>query len=98
MRGSGTDEFGDPTGEGQPIATGLIASVIEQNRQVYNAAESRLDTVRQITGRFKPKTDIKISDQVKNEKTGDIYVVAGKHMPANVVGEPDVVVELTRNA
>jgi hypothetical protein len=97
LRGDGEDQFGDPTGEGHPIATNQIASVIEQNRQVYDAANSRLDTVRQIKGRFKSGTDIKISDQVKNENTGDIYVVAGKHMPSNIVAKPDVVVELTRN-
>ena len=89
------NDYGDEI-EGTTVElSGVSGSVIERARKVFNPADGRVATIRELTGRFPHGTDIQDGDRVKDEKTEEIFVVSSVFRGSNAVVKSDVVVDLT---
>lgn len=81
-RGTTSDGFGDEVDDNNtPAATGVIASLIEQSRQVFVAAENRFTRIRMVTGRVTGDVDVIETDRLKDERTGKFYLVEAVSQP-----------------
>jgi hypothetical protein len=98
LRGtSAENEYGDEVESQDVHLTNVIGSVIEKSSKVYNPSDSRVVTVRTLTGRFAFGTDIQDGDRIKDEKTNVTYLVSSVNTSTSLVNNPDLVVELTAN-
>jgi len=84
LRGSSEDEFGDATDTETVLASGILASLHKLDERTSSLASDRLQQLGMYAVRMKYGTDVQISDRIKDEKTGDVYVVA------DVVSDPSV--------
>lgn len=90
-RGSTTDSYGDDLDDNSTtIASGQIASIIEQSRRAFLPAENRLTVVENATGRVKAGTDITEGDRIKDERSGRWYFVEGLSNPDTPRGRSDI--------
>lgn len=90
-RGSTTDEYADDVDDNSaPIASGVLASIVEQSRRVFLPVENRMTVVMNATGRVKSGTDITEGDRVKDEKTDRFYYVEGVSNPQVTRGLSDI--------
>lgn len=96
LRGETLDEYGDPVDSDIPVRGGVPVSLIERDRRVYVAAESRTTIVRQVTGRARPDADIQEQDRLRDERSGSIYLVEAVSRPSSPVGMADVRLVLRR--
>jgi hypothetical protein len=95
LRGSTQNDYGDEIDSNTVVSTGVLGSVIERTRQVFNPDDGRVATIRFLTGRFDRRADIQDGDRIKDEKTGEIFVVASLTRPTDAVVKSDIVAELT---
>ena len=95
IRGSALNEYGDEVDSDTIVVSGLLGSVIERTRQVFNPDDNRVSTVRFLTGRFNYDVDIQDGDRIKDEKTGDVFVVSSISRGANAVMKSGLELELT---
>jgi len=95
LRGSSVNEYGDEIDGSDVASSGILGSVIERTKQVYNPDDGRVATIRYLTGRFNHNADIQDGDRIKDEKTGEIYLVASISRPTNAVMKSDIVADLT---
>lgn len=91
------NEYGDEIESDGVRKAGVLGSVIERNRSVYNPDDSRVATIRVLIGRFAYGTDIRDGDRIKDEKTGEVFVVQSITRGTTWATKPDVVVELGSN-
>jgi len=75
LRGTSTDGYGDETDTDTPVATGIPASLIEQTRRVTTRDDPTPRIVRYAVGRVTAGTDVTDQDRIRDERTGDIYIV-----------------------
>lgn len=93
-----TNDYGDEVegvDESSPVIT-ILGSVIERTKQVFNPDDGRVATIRFLTGRFNHNADIQDGDRIKDEKTGEIFVVESLARPTNAVMKSDIVADLIR--
>lgn len=96
LSGTESDEFGDAKDNLTPSATGVPASILEQQRIVFDPSSGRLTPVRLITGRVPALTVITDNDRIKDEGTGQIYIVDSVDQPQSPVTTLDIRLELRR--
>lgn len=96
LRGEVIDEFGDPKDSDVSVAAGVPISITENNQRVYIAAEGRLTIIRQQIGRVRPGFDIREKDRLRDDRTGDIYLVEGISQPLSGVRTLDQRIFLRR--
>jgi hypothetical protein len=96
LRGSSVNDYGDEIDSNTVASSGIRGSVIERTKQVFNPDDGRVATVRFLTGRFDSRADIQDGDRIKDEKTGEIFVVASLSRPTNAVVKSDIVADLTK--
>lgn len=90
-----TDDYGDTYVTDVPLYFGVQGSVIEKKREVFNPEDNRIAVVRILTGRFGPNTDIQDADRIKDEKSGETYLVSSVFHPQTLGGfKSDVLVDL----
>lgn len=90
-RGSAQNEFADPVDDNTtPMVTGMQASIIEQNKRAFLAADNRKSVIRNSIGRVKHGTDVVEGDRIKDERTGTFYFVEAVSNPQSPVNSPDV--------
>lgn len=75
LRGTTTDDYGDPVDSNTAVATGIPASIIEQRQTVTTADDPNPRVVRTYTGRVSAGTDIRTGDRIKDERTTYVYIV-----------------------
>lgn len=93
FRGSTNDEYADEVDVNDNTtlhASGVIASIIEQSRRAFVAAESRKTVVKNSIGRCTGGTDVIEGDRVKDERTQQFYFVEAVSAPATPRGVSDV--------
>lgn len=96
IRGTTTqDEYGDETTSDDIAYEHVIGSIVERRRTVFNPQDSRVDTLRELIGRFPYNTDIQDGDRIKDEKTQKVYHVSAVYHGSNIVMKSDVLVDLT---
>lgn len=96
LRGEEIDEYGDPKDSDVSVAAGVPISITENNQRVYIAAEGRLTIVRQMVGRVRPGFDVREQDRLRDDTTGDIYLVEGISQPMSGVRTLDQRIFLRR--
>jgi hypothetical protein len=96
LRGSALNEYGDEI-DGTGVASAdILGSVIERSKQVFNPDDGRVATIRFLIGRFPSNSDIQDGDRIKDQKTGEIFVVESLARPTNAVVKSDIVADLRR--
>lgn len=96
LGGSTTDDLGD-TYDGTTVsASGVIASILEQRQIVTTPADSRAQVVRLYTGRLPYSAVVSTSNRIRDEQTGDVYVIDNVSRVANPVLQQDVRLDLRR--
>jgi hypothetical protein len=96
LRGSTVNDYGDEVDSETVVSTDILGSVIERTKQVFNPDDGRVATVRFLTGRFDGRADIQDGDRIKDQKTGEVFVVASLARPTNAVVKSDIVADLTK--
>jgi hypothetical protein len=96
LGGSTTDTW-DDTYDGTTVsASGVLASILEQRQLVTTAADSRAQVVRFYTGRVGPEVAITTANRIRDEVTGDIYVIDNVSRLGNPFAPQDVRLDLRR--
>lgn len=96
LRGvSEVNEYGDEIDATTVHLSNILGSVVERRRTVFNPDDSRVATIRELTGRFKHGTDIKDGDRIKDIKTGEVFVVSAVYRGTSLAGKADVVLDLS---
>ncbi|MFF4346806.1 hypothetical protein [Streptomyces sp. NPDC001530] len=75
LRGTSTDGYGDEVDTDTPVHTGIPVSLVEQTRRVTTRDDPTPRVVRYTVGRVTAGTDITDQDRLRDERTGDIYIV-----------------------
>jgi hypothetical protein len=75
LRGTGTDGYGDEVDTDKIVATGIPASLVEQTRRVTTRDDPTPRIVRYAVGRVTAGTDITDQDRIRDDRTGDTYIV-----------------------
>lgn len=96
LRGTTTDDYGDELDTDTVVASGIPASVLEQSRTVFDQATSTPMVVHTITGRVTRGTDIRLGDRLRDENTGQVYMVQNVNPQDNPLIQIDVRLELKR--
>lgn len=96
LRGTGTDEYGDPTDTLTEVATGLPASILERTQRVTKFGERTPQIITYYTARLPGDTVLHAQDRIKDETTGVIYVMDNFSQVANPLLVNDVRVDLRR--
>ncbi len=90
-RGSSQDPYGDSVDDNSTAAaTGVLASIIEQTKRAFLAAENRKTVIKNSIGRVKNGTDVIEGDRIKDERTGLFYFVEAVSNITSPAGSPDV--------
>lgn len=95
MRGSTFNEYGDEVDGSTVVHSAVLGSVVERRRTSYDPQSSRVGTYRELVGRFGHGTDIQDGDRIKDERTGDVFLVTSVYKGSNLVHKSDVVVDLS---
>lgn len=80
------DEYGDPRDTDTPVATGVPASIIQQTVRQWLPAENRLTIAETHLGRLRGDVDVKPTDRLRDEQTGEIYTIEGLVQPQAPLG------------
>lgn len=75
LRGTTLDAYGDEADTDTAVATGIIASLVEQTRRVTTRDDPTPRIVRYAVGRVTAGTDITDQDRIRDETTGAVYIV-----------------------
>lgn len=75
LRGTVTDQYGDPKDRDTPIRTGIPASVREIRSIVTTESEGRGQQVRILVGRLPAGTDIRPGDRIQDEVSGETFII-----------------------
>ena len=94
LRGAQADEFGDQVDANTVVASALLASIHETTQDVFDAASSTARTIRKLTGRMANGTDVRVSDRIRDERTGQVYGIANVYTPTNPAFPADVRLDL----
>ena len=96
LRGTTTDAYGDEQDTDTPIAAGIPASLVEQNRRVSGRENPTPRIVRYAVARVPAGTDISENDRLLDERTGAKYIVDAVSSMANPAMQVDRRVDLRR--
>jgi hypothetical protein len=88
------DDYGDPAADDTPTAIGVPASIIEQNHTINTHADGRSQIIRTYTCRLPAGTDTPV--RLRDETTGDVYLVDAVTQPANPHITNDIRCDLRR--
>lgn len=96
-RGDTTDAYGDPVNQNTtPIMTSVPCALIESLQRTSNPSSGSEAFVETVTLRFRPTTDVREQDRVRDTRTGYVYFVDTVSKPQSVVGANDVRCSATR--
>jgi hypothetical protein len=96
LRGTSTDAYGDVTDTGTVIASGIIASIRESSRTVFDPSTQTPRVIRTIDCRLPSGIDVVNTDQVRDDTYGITYIVAGVTVPRQPGFAADLEVQLKR--
>lgn len=75
LRGTSTNAWGDEADTDTPVHIGIPASLVEQTRRVTTRDDPTPRIVRYAVGRVTAGTDVTDQDRIRDERTGDTYIV-----------------------
>jgi hypothetical protein len=96
LRGTRTDEYGDDADHDVVVYSGVPCSITDAARRNWDRATGLPRTVRWYVGRFRPGTDLRAGDRVRDRRTGIVYQVDSLAELAPVGGSVDVICDMER--
>lgn len=75
LRGTATDDYGDESDAATAVYTGIPAALTEQTRTVTTRESPTPRVIRFTVGRVTAGTDITDQDRLRDERTGQVYIV-----------------------
>jgi hypothetical protein len=94
LRGTTTTEFNDAVASGAVYLSGVPASLIERSRTGISQTDEAVRVYRYAVARLPYGTDVKDTDQIKDETTGTVYSIAAVSVNANPVVQQDLRLDL----
>ncbi len=95
LRGTTTDTYGDTKQTATVVASGVVASLVEQSQNTSRRADNRRQTMRYYTARLWSTVDVQVEDRVR-DAAGVVYVVDDITWPASPFGTPSQRLRLRR--
>jgi hypothetical protein len=97
LRGTTVNQFGDEIDANTPFISGLPVTLIETGKSVQDPSTPTPRTIRQIYCNVPEWAGILNTDQIRDERTGDTYIIIGVTRPPTIIGAPvDTVLQLKR--
>ena len=96
LRGTSTDTYGDPQDNGTVAATGIIASIREISRTVFDPNTQEPRIVRFTEGVMPAGTAVTDTDQVRDDTYGVTYFVEAVTQDREPGFTPDLKLQLKR--
>lgn len=90
------DEFGDPMDNETAAATGVPISILIQSSRQFLPSENRMTVVETITARLRPNVPVNETSRIKDERTGQIYMIEELVAPQDPFGAASVRMILRR--
>jgi hypothetical protein len=75
LRGASENPFGDLEDNETVSASGVLASILEENQLTSTRAQDRLQQVGLWTLRVRGGIDIQLGDRIRDERTEAVYVI-----------------------
>jgi len=96
-RSTTQNQFGDVIDDNTPFLEHLPATLIETGKTVQDPSTQSPRTIRQVKCWVPEFAGVVNTDRVKDESTGDIYIIIGITKPPTTIGVPvDTVLDLKR--
>lgn len=96
LRGTTTDQFGDPADNGTVVASGVPFLIQDVNQTVFDPATQTRRVIRAIEAACQSDVDLRVGDQVRDDTNGITYIVHDVTKPFGPAWTPDLDVELKR--
>lgn len=97
LRGEGVNPYGDRLDTQVPVYTGIPAYLGERSKTSFDPATQTPRTVRDIVCVAAAWTDVRTTDQIKDERTGIVYAIEDVTLPPTLMGAPvDEILTLRR--
>jgi hypothetical protein len=96
LRGAGTDTYGDVTDNSTVVASGIIASIREISRTVFDPSTQQARVVRVTQGVMPSGTDVVNTDQIRDDTYGVTYFVEAVTQDRAPGFTPDLLLQLKR--
>lgn len=93
-RGQAADDWGDNMDQDTVVATGVIASIIEQTVYARPEVTTNPRSFHFAKMRVNYGTDIRVGDRILDETTQDIWLITNLRARGNPVRRQDVRVDL----
>jgi hypothetical protein len=90
------DEFGDPMDNEAVAASGIPMSIIIQSSRQFLPSENRMTIVHQITARVRANVPVNETSRIKDERTGEIYMIEQLVHPQDPFGSAAIRLVLRR--
>lgn len=95
-RGQSTDEWGDDIDQNTIVATGVIASLLEQSQYFRAEITTQPRNFRYARLRLDSTTDIQPNDRIQDERTGWFWTIRNLSEYQNPVRQQDIRADLQR--
>lgn len=87
LRGTGTDDFGDPVDLDGIVYSGIPASILQSRSNRSRPVEGRTDNAVTFVCRiFRPAVELRRDDRIRDERTDAVYTVDDAPGVTNPVG------------
>lgn len=97
MRSTTENAFGDVIDDNTPFLEHLPATLIETGKRVQDPSTQSPRTIRQVKCWVPEFAGVVNTDRIKDESTGDVYIIIGVTKPPTTIGAPvDTVLDLKR--
>ncbi len=96
LGGNEETDFGDVLDSDTPAGSGIPASIIEGRQVVATESDPQARVIRYYTGRLPHGTVVDDTQRLRDEVTGETYVIDNVTTPKNPVIEQDVRLDLRR--
>lgn len=96
-RGTTENQFGDAVDSNTPFITSLPVTLVETGKSVQDRSSPTPRTIRQIYCNVPEWAGVLNTDRIKDEQTGDVYIIISVTKPPTIIGAPvDTVLGLKR--
>lgn len=93
-RGQGTDDWGDVIDNDTPVATGVLASILEQKITSSPEVTTQPHNYRYARLRVKKGTDVQTNDRIYDERLGQTWTITNISPLQNPVVGQDTRIDL----
>jgi len=97
LSGTTTNQFGDLVDANVPRISSLPVTLIETGKSVQDPSSPTPRTIRQILCIVPEWAGITDEDRLRDDRTGDVYIIIGITRPPTIIGAPvDIKLDLKR--